>query len=818
MKIIKKLIPHCIALLIFGAISALFFAPQYQGKTLTQGDMIRAAGMGQDIKEHIAQYDEHPQWAGNMFGGMPSYLIDMNYDGRYVKEVSGLLYFIGQPAAFIFIAMSCFYLMLILFGVNPWLGVIGGIAYGLSTYFPIIIEAGHITKMMALAWIPGLIGGIYYAYRRSRLLGASLAGIFAAIEISTSHYQITYYFLFVILALVVNEFVRARNNGAIRGFMLTTGALLVAAVLAVGANFVQLYYVAQHTPETIRGTSELVDNSSEKASDGLDKSYATQWSYGKAESFNLFIPNFMGGGSHGGFSQDGAVAVELQKLGVDPTAASYMPSYWGSQPFTEGPVYIGAVVIFLALFAFLVLPATQKWWLLGVSALALLLSWGHNLMWFTDLFFDYLPLYNKFRVPSMILVVLEFTLPLLAILGLQQVVKGELSKEVLLKKLKIAAGSALLFAAFVALVLPTIISFSGANDAQTIASMFGLGDINSIADNYRPVIDNIVGAMESERAALMRSDALRTMFFVVIATLALWALIQSKVKPVYVYSVLALVVLIDLYNVDRRFVKIEDFHSTTASAIVTPKPENRQILQDTTDYRVVDMTVDPFTDAHTSYFHRTVGGYHAAKLGRYQDLIEHHLRYGNQAVYNMLNTKYYITAQGVQINPDALGSAWLVDSVAYVEGANQEIDDLSASWFDPSRVAIVDRSFASGLQGVTLEKDSTASIELTSYKVNHLSYRFESHTDALVVFSEIYYPKGWTLYIDGVESDYFRADYILRAALIPQGTHTIEWRFHAPNFAGAVAVTRLSSLILLLVPLVLAIVALIKKPKKNEDQ
>ncbi len=808
-KILKKALPHLAALVIFAAISALFFAPQYQGKSLSQGDMVRAAGMGQDIKEHIQEHGEHPQWAGNMFGGMPAYLIDMNYEGRYVKSVADGFYFLGQPAAFLFVAMSCFYLMLLLFGVNPWLGVIGGIAYGLSSYFPIIINAGHITKMMALAWIPGLVGGIYYAYRKNLWWGAAIAGIFAAIQISTSHYQITYYFLFVIAALVINEFIRAYKGGALKRFGRATAVLAAAAILAVGANFVQLYYVAGHSSQTIRGASEL---KSENQGSGLDKDYATAWSYGKAESFNMMLPNFVGGSSSGGFSENGAVASELKKLGVDGKMAQYMPSYWGTQPFTEGPVYIGVVVVFLALFGAMMLKGAQRWWIVGVSALALLLSWGHNFSGF-----DYFPLYNKFRVPSMILVILEFTLPLLAVLGLQKLFFSEGSKAEIGKKLNIAVGVVGGFLLLAYLVLPSSMSFSGDGDMSRVAGMFGFR-LDQIPADAKPAIESLVSAMQSERAELLQNDALRGIGFVMVCAFFLQFYNLGRMKRCLAIGGLTLFAAIDLWSVDRRYVSEEDFHAQAPSEI-HPTPANTEILKDTeAGFRVANFTADPFTDAHTSHFHRSVGGYHAAKLRRYQDLIEHYLSSGDMAIYNMLNTKYFITGEGAQLNPDALGAAWIVDTVVMVDGAQAEIDALGKSSFDPSRVAVVEEKFSALLDGFTpTPKDSTASVSLEDYKVNALTYKYSASEPSLVVFSEIYFADGWKMYIDGVESDYLRADYVLRAAVIPSGEHTIEWKFEAPNFAMAVGITRTCSLILLLSPLVLLALGF-KTRRGNEEE
>lgn len=788
MKLLQKALPHIAALLIFAAVSALFFAPQYSDMALRQGDMVQTSGMGQDIVEHQRETGEHPQWAGRMFGGMPSYLINMNYEGRWIKNIADNSYIIGQPASFLFIAMASFYLMLLMFGVNPWIGIIGGLAYGLSTYFPIILEAGHITKMMALAWIPAVVGSVYYAYRSQWLLGAALAGIFLSIEISTSHPQITYYFGFVILALFVNEFIRAYKNKLLRKFLLTTLSLFAAAALAIGSNLIQLYYVADYSSESTRGKSEITVDA-QHATSGLDKDYATAWSYGKAESFNLFIPNFMGGSSSGGFSSEGEVAQSLERYQATDIATQ-LPGYFGTQPWTSGPVYIGAVMVFLMVFGLFVLEGRRKWWIVSVSALALMLSWGSNFMWLSDIFLDHFPLYNKFRVVSMMLVILEWSIPLLGILALQKLYKREIAEKEFNRAITYSLGITAGFALIAAFIFPSFIDFSGASDKT-----MGLPD-------------DVVSAMWAERASMLRSDALRTLLLVVLTAAAVWLYFKQKIKGAILIAAVALLATVDLYQVDRRFVKIDDFQPKREALAIKPTPENTQILQDKSDYRVANLTVNPFSDATTSYFHRSIGGYHAAKLRRYQDLIEKHLSQQNMAVYDMLNTKYIITKEGVQLNPNAAGSAWFVPAIEWVTSADEEIAALGVD-FDPLERAIVDSRFKDYVKG-DISRDSSATIELTNYSVNKLTYKYTAAVDGVVIFSEIYYPKGWTAYIDGVEAPYFRADYVLRAMAVPAGEHTVEWKFAAPHFDALVATTKTSSVLLLTMAL-LGIIISIRK-------
>lgn len=780
MKFLQKSLPHVVALVVFAAITMLFFMPQYSGKSLRQMDMVQYWGMGQDVNEHRELHGEDPQWTGNAFSGMPSYMIEMNYPGRLVKQVTDNVYFMGQPAAYMFLAMAGFYLMLLLFGVNPWLAIIGGVGYGLSTYFPIIIGAGHVTKMMALCWVAPLIGSIYYAYRRNRYLGALLAGIFAAIEISCSHPQITYYFLFAILGLVIVEIVRAYKERLWRQFLLTTVALAGAAVLGVGANLVQLYYVNSYTQDSTRGPSELTASATSNTTSGLDKDYATAWSYGKGETFNLFIPNLIGGGSSGGFASDGPVAESLKKYNAQ-SIATQLPGYWGDQSFTEGPVYLGAVMVFLFVLGLFVVGGAMRWWMVGVTALSLMLAWGHNFMWLSDLFLDYFPMYNKFRSVSMILVLAQWTVPLLGIWALNEILCGRVEAKKLDRSLKWSLAITGGFAIFAAFVLPSFLSFS------------------SVSDTMMKLPEDVISAMQIERASMLRGDALRSLLFVVLAAAAVWVYAKGYMKSAVMVVVLILLTTVDLYNVDKRYLHDERYHPIKTAKAMTMTQNDKQILQDTTNYRVANFTVNPFTDASTSYFHRSVGGYHAAKLRRYQDLIDAHLIKQNMAVYDMLNTKYLITDQGVHQNPGASGNAWFVDSVEFVDNANDEITALGRQGWRPESKAFVDKRFEAELGGITTPAtDSLSSITLTNYKVNHLTYKSSAKEPGVAIFSEIYYPKGWTAYIDGAEAPYFRADYVLRGMVIPSGDHTIEWRFAAPHFALLVTITTVCSLILLL--------------------
>lgn len=796
---LKRWMPILVALVVFVVINLFYFAPQFDGKVLAQHDILQYKGSVEDIMQHRAKYGEDPQWEGNMFSGMPAYLINVQYEGTIIKTLARVFYFLGQPASLIFIAMAMFFFMLLCMRFNPWIGIVPALAYGFSTYFFIIIGAGHITKMLALAFAPMLFGGVYYAFRRNMWIGAALTGVFATIEIGVNHPQITYYFLFILIAFWVNELVLSIRKRILPHFAKATGLLALAAVLAVGSNAGMLYYIDSHSSETMRGGSELTSADGKKQ-DGLGLQYATAWSYGKAETFNMLIPNLYGGTSQGGFSQDGEVAGVLKNYRAD---VSQVPAYWGPQPMTSGPVYLGAVALLLAVLGMFVLRGRSKWWVFVVTLLAVLLSWGSNFMGFTELFFNHFPMYNKFRTVSMILVIAEWSVPFLMAVVLQRLWCGELDRQRLMKGLRSAVltvgGIALLFLVFGG----ALMSFSGQGEDQ--------------------LPQDVASAMRSERASMMRADAFRSLLFVLLAAGVVWAFAAEKIKKTAFVLLLGVLVTADMVPVNLRYLNGDAFVLPNRAEI-RPTEADRQILADSTGepgYRVLNLSVSTFNDASTSYFHRSVGGYHGAKLHRYQDLIDRHLSKMNMNVYNMLNTRYVIVPDqqtgrlSVQHNPEANGAAWFVDSVAFVETPDLEIDALTTT--DTKRVAVVDERFADALQGVVPAADSTASIRMTEYRVNLQRYEYTAPAEGVAVFSEIYYPHGWTAYVDGEEAPYFRADYVLRAMALPAGNHTVEFRFRAPHYAALTAVTRTCSL-LLLAGLVAAVsVAAVRKRKQTEN-
>lgn len=801
---LAKWLPYAVALALFVVLNLFYFAPQFKGQHLPQNDVMQYGGMTQDILEHRAAYGEDPQWAGRMFGGMPAYLINVQYDGTLVKTVSKAFYFLGEPAALIFIAMTCFFLMTLCMGIDPWVGIIPSLAYGFSSYFMIIIGAGHITKMMALAFAPMVFGGVYYTYRRNMWVGAAITAFFGSIQIGVNHPQITYYFLMILLAYWIYELVQAYKGKAMAHFAKATGLLAVAALLAVGSNAGMLWYIQHHSPETMRGGTELTQTN-QTAGKGLDLEYATAWSYGRAETLDLLIPNLYGGSSQGGFAADGEVAQSLAKYNARDMATR-LPGYWGAQPITNGPVYIGAVAIFLAVLGMFLLRGGTKWWLAVITLIAVLLSWGKNMMWFTELFYNYVPLYAKFRTVSMILVIAQWCVPVLMALTLQQIwvsqpTVGSATPEErkrfmrsLRNALYIVGGITLFFALFG----PMLMSFSGPADAQ--------------------LPEDVQRAMRLERASMLRSDAVRSLALVMAAAGAVWLFYSRKIKRWVFILLMGALVVGDMVPVDMRYLGHDKF-VTSNQNIPRLTEADRLILQDTEPgFRVLNLSVSPFNDATTSYFHRSVGGYHGAKLQRYQDLIDRYLSKMDMNIYNMLNTKYVIVADpktgalDVQLNPDASGAAWFVSEVVAVDGADAEIERLGE--IDTKTTAVIDKRFEAALGGVTPAADSTAVITMTEYRANLQRYEYTAAVPGVAVFSEIYYPKGWTAYLDGEEAPYFRANYVLRAMALPEGTHTVEFKFRAPNYRTLSAITLVSS-ILILASVAGALVVVVLRKRKS---
>lgn len=792
----KKFLPDLIAILAFIVISFIYFFPAItEDRILFQHDTVAGAGAGQEAKEYYERTGERTRWTNALFGGMPTYQMSPSYDSTepltFVQKVYHL--FLPNYVWLTFIMMLGFYILLRAFGIPAWLAGLGGIIWGFSSYFFILIAAGHIWKFITLAYIPPTIAGIVLAYRKKYLLGGIITALFMAMQILSNHVQMTYYFLFVILFMVGAFFEDAWRKKELPQFFKATGVLIVAGLIGVSINLSNLYHTYEYSKETMRGKSELKYEgaAAKQTSSGLNRDYITQWSYGIGETFSLLVPNVKGGAS---------VPLSRSEKAMEKANPMYsslysqLTQYFGDQPMTSGPVYVGAFVLMLFILGCFIVKGPMKWALLGATIFSILLSWGKNFMGLTDFFIDYIPMYNKFRAVSSILVITEFTIPLLAILTLKEILtKPELLKE----KLKyiyisfgLTGGLALLFAIAPRLFFPTYIP-----DNEMAALQNALP-----ADQLSPIIANL----EEMRVHLFTSDAWRSFFIVTIGTLLLLAYNAKKLKATWTVAAIALLCLGDMWSVNKRYLYDEQFIPKSEQTATFRKTQTDElILQDPSlDYRVLNFAGNTFEENNTSYWHKSVGGYHAAKLRRYQEMIDHHIAKEMQAAYqevataggqmdsvnaakfpvlNMLNTKYFIFPAGQQgqtvpiENPYTFGNAWFIDKIQYVNNANEEIDAIGQ--VDLQQTAIVDSKFKEALKGVNEGyKDSLSTIRLTSYEPNQLVYETSSPQDGIVVFSEIYYP-GWTATIDGKPADIARADYILRAMNVPAGKHTIEMRF-----------------------------------------
>ena len=796
--ILKKSLPTIVAILLFGVVSIVGFMPQLEGKVLPQGDISQFNGMSRDIRECREQFGEDPQWTGAMFSGMPAYQINIKYPSQIIKRsVDWVQSLFAEPASMIFFAMLSAFVMAVMMGMSAWIGIIVGLAYGLSTYFFLIIGAGHITKMWALVYAPAMLGAIHYTLRRNMWLGGALTALFAALEVGANHPQISYYFVLAAAALFISEAVFAIKERRYADFAKRTAVLVGAAILSLGANFAPLYYTLQHTSDTTRGGSALA---TEGESKGLDIDYATAWSYGIDESFNMLIPNFMGGDSGNTFSKDGEVSRAFKELGADKrtaeTYAQQLPAYWGEQPYTAGPTYIGAVVIFLALLGLMLAENCDRWWILAASILALLMAWGYHAMWFTKLCFDYLPLYNKFRAVSTALVVIEWSAPLLAGIGLWQLYKHWGDRKAILHAVAIATAVVGGLCAIFGVAGSVLFDFGGEESIAMMNKAFNSEDIGGVVGQ----------AMADERASMLASDSVRSLIFIALAAgvllFAIYKKFDSKRHAITVVALLAALIVVDILPVNLRYVPYDMFIPKRNNKI-TPTKADKEIMADKElGYRVFNGSVSTFNDAKTSMFHRSVGGYHGAKMGRYQDLIDYYLNQDNDGTYavlDMLNTKYVIFSpeQFVE-NKSRNGAAWFVKSVEVKESAGEALKALGE--VDLKSVAIVEK----GAPQPAI--DGEGNIALVEYRPNYLRYDYSlTGGSGVAVFSEIYYDKGWQAYIDGKPADSFRADYVLRAMVLPEGNHSVEWRFRAPNWNFASTITLICS-ILIIFALVISII------------
>lgn len=798
MNLFKKLIPDLIVVILFAVISFAYFFPAVtEGRILAQHDAVAGIGSGQEQKEYLEKTGERTRWTNSIFGGMPTYQMAPSYDSTDTLGFIQKIYHLFLPTYvwYVFVMLLGFYILLRAFNFKVWLSALGAIIWAFSSYFFIIIAAGHIWKFVTLAYIPPTIAGMVLVYRGKYLGGALLTALFVALQISSNHPQMSYYFLFVMLFMAIAYGVMAYRENKLPHFIKASCILVVAGILGVCVNLSNLYHTYQYSKESMRGKSELVkENSANQTDSGLERDYITQWSYGIGETFSLLVPNVKGGASVPlAANEDAMKKADPMYRGI----YSQLGQYWGEQPGTSGPVYVGAFVMFLFVLGCFIVKGPMKWALLAGTVFSIVLSWGKNFMGPTDFFIDFVPMYNKFRAVSSILVIAEFTIPLLAVMALKEVLdRPSLIKEqakAFYISLALTGGVSLLFA-----VAPHVFFSSFVSSMEMAALQNGIPQ-----DQLAPLLVNL----EEIRVSIFTSDAWRSVVIIVVGVALLMAYVSGKINAKLTVAAIAVLCLVDMWGVNKRYLYDSQFvaKGSEMQPYLKPSETDKEILKDKSlDYRVLNLAVNTFNENSTAYWHKSIGGYHAAKLRRYQEIIEEHIQGEMNGIFtklteaggdmskveadafpvlNMLNTRYFILPlQGGQtapvFNPYANGNAWFVDDVKYVDNANEEIDALHDT--NPLYTAIVDKKFAEQIKSPVVSdnvsSDTLRSITLTDYQPNALKYEVDSKNGGVVVFSEIYYP-GWISYIDGKEVEHGRADYILRVMNVPAGKHQIEFKF-----------------------------------------
>lgn len=822
----KKLWPWMLAILGFIVLAYAYTPQVLGGKIVDQADISSWRGMANEI---ITWNEAHPNdrtlWTNSMFSGMPADAISVLYDGDWTEPLYKGLFTGARPASYLLISLIGGFLLMLAFGANLPLACLGAIAITFCSYNMQIIQVGHNSKMAAIAFMPWVLGAVVWAYRKNALWGAVLFAFALSFQIKANHPQITYYLALIILGLALAEGITALRNKVLPRFIKTSLLLLGMGLLGIATNANHLLPTFEYAKHTMRGGSELTQENDDSRGNGLDLDYATAWSYGIEETPNLLIPNFNGGASMGELSKQSASAKVLRNYSGGESLLKQMPLYWGPQPFTAGPMYMGALSIFLAVLGLCLLKNHYKWWIVGVGIIGLFLSWGSHMMWFSELWFRYVPMYNKFRTVSMVLVILQLLIPILGMLVIKQLLYETPRPDTrgLRKAFAIAGGLTAGFAVLVGL-------FPG------IAGSF----VSPVDANYP---SDLVKALVADRQSLLRADAFRSLLFIVLGGGVLWLGLQKKLKASQCVWILAILTLVDLWGIDKRylndshFIRQHEFQNQFAE-----RPVDTYILADEDpNYRVLDLSVNTFNDAHTSFHHKTIGGYSPAKLQRYQDLIDYYIApemdrmisdingamhsaqtveelenaLGTYPVLSMLNTRYIILNgnSAPLYYTQALGNAWFVQNIAWTDSPNGEITTLGT--IDPATTAVLSsRDIPGGRKEIPV---GTGDIRLTDYAPNALSYTSESEKGGLAVFSEIYYPNGWKAFVDGQQTPVLRANYMLRAIEIPAGRHEITFRYDPPVFHTGAIISRVAS-ILIFVLLALAILLQARQQNHKDDQ
>jgi len=789
----NKIFPFVVAILLFSLASIIYFHPILKGHKLNQSDITQFRGMVKDINDFRSEENKEPYWTEASFSGMPAYQVSAYYPNDFVRSLDRLLRFLPRPADYTFLYFLSFFVLMMALKVNWRLAILGSLAFGFSTYLIIIFGAGHNAKAHAIAYMPLVLAGFLWIFQRKFILGFIVTGLAMALEIYTNHIQMTYYLGFCLLILGIVEFVHAIKEKVVPLFIKQVVIIIAAVALGVGANAPRLMALKEYADHSTRGRSELtinLDGSNKEITNGLDKTYITQYSYAKLETFNLFIPRFMGGGTIEKLGEDSNFYQFIEEKAGKKAAADYSEqvlTYWGDQPIVEAPAYIGAVIFLLFFLGIFLVKGRLKQWLVAATVFSIVLSWGRNFEVVTNFFIEYVPLYNKFRAVSSIQVIAELCVPILGVLGLKAFFSAEMSTEEKYQGLKkaVLAFGALIIAGFA--LAHMFGTFEGLRDAQQYSEIPGFLD-----------------AVIADRKAMLLSDTIRSLVLVLISGTALWFFLKGKLKPVIVIVGLTLLILFDLISVNKKYVNVDDFK--TARKIKKPftkSDADKIILQDKSHYRVANFAVDLMNDGSTSYYHNSIGGYHAAKLGRYQELFDFQIAKNNIQVFNMLNTKYFIISDDegkpkAQQNTEANGNVWFVDNLIPVKNANEEIQALD-SLSTKEEAVILENVYKKMDIQFPMQQDTIATIALTDYKVTSLNYKSISTSVQFAVFSEIFYKEGWNAYIDGELVPHYRVNYVLRGMKIPAGNHKIEFKFEPKVIQQGKTVSLISYALLLLI-------------------
>ena len=842
----KKIIPHVIAVVIFALVAIIYCKPSLQGKVLNQHDTQGWKGMAQQSFEVREKTGKYPLWTNSMFGGMPAYQIAMEGSSKISTGIEvmrkAISLWLPEPAVFFFLASLCFYILCIVLGANPWVAIFGGLSYAYSTYNPVIVSVGHNTKMMSIAYAPMVIAGLMLLYRKKYLPGFLIIALFGAFTIGQSHLQVVYYLMIIAACIAVAALIKAVKEKDVLSWAKSSALGLVAGLIGLGACAAVILPTYDYSKETMRGgVSQLSLNASDslgnKTKGGLDKDYALKWSVGQMETFTFMVPGLYGG-SNGGNEHSASSSKMVEKFGEigvpeeNAIGATNGYSYWGSMSSlnetTSGPVYLGAIICFLFIIGLFYLNSWHKWWVLAASIIGILLAWGSNFMAFNSFMLDHLPFYSKFRAPSMALVIPQFCIPVLAVLTLSKLVT-ETSFDEAYKKLKRGTIAATVVLAIIA-AFWFAADYTGKSDKdikQEFVSSFsrtqpGQQPNPQALAQAEEMSKDLMTALRADRKSEAGGDLLRTFLLFAAAGVIIWLLLKKKLSPLVATIVLTVISLFDLINIDKRYLNSDDFkEAEEVTGIFTPTAADQQILQDPdhANFRVFNQTQNFTSESLTSYHHNSIGGYSPAKLGLYQDLIEHQIGKGNMGVLNMLNTKYFIgnTQDGrtiAQQNPGAFGPCWLVKGIKFVNSPNAEMLALDST--NVRDTAILNDTFKAVVKQQPVY-DSSASIKITERQNDKITYASNAATPQFAVFSEIYYDRGWDAYIDGKKTNYVKVDYLLRGIELPAGKHTVEFRFEPKSYYTGNTITFWCA-ILIYLTLIATIILSFKKNKASQQQ